>query len=272
MGKSLSETLELNKKQKEYYSSNDDERTNIFIKIWFYLRNTTLDQYRQKYDLKDRVYEQHKIWLGDLSDKKVLDLGCLRGNALSIYMAKNAKQYIGIDLSDTAIEKLNRKLQKHQCKNAVGIAIDFLSPEFMENNFDIIYAYGVLHHFENFDLLISRLKHKLAVNGRIISHDPLETSFPIKMIRTLYRPFQADKEWEWPFTKKTLATLADNFDVLDQKGILGESKYGIFYQFIPMGKKRKDKLIKKRIDKDWNLRALKDAYPCMQLSLCMQKK
>ena len=58
------------------------------------------------------------------------------------------------------------------------MTIDFLSEDFKEKDFDLIYAYGVLHHFENLDLLIKRLK-VLKVNGEIISHDPLETSFHI---------------------------------------------------------------------------------------------
>ncbi len=272
MKKNLQQTLDLNQKQKEFYNDTKEKKPNFFVKTWRYIRNNSLETYKNQYDLKDRVYEQHKIWLGDLSHKKVLDLGCLRGNALSIYMAKNAKKYVGIDLSDVAIEKLNQKLEKNECTNAVGLAVDFLSPEFTENQFDVIYAYGVLHHFENFELLVAKLKEKLAEGGIIISHDPMETSLPIKAVRALYRPFQDDKDWEWPFTKQTLKKLDSHFHILDQKGILGASKYGILYQMAPIGKNYKSRLIRKRIEKDWEIKSVYESYSCMQLSLCMQKK
>lgn len=52
------------------------------------------------------------------------------------------------------------------------------------------------------DELIDKLDEKLAPGGIIISHDPLKTSKPIALIRMLYRPFQSDRRWEWPFGRK----------------------------------------------------------------------
>ena len=84
----------------------------------------------------------------------------------------------------------------------------------------MIYAYGVLHHFENTKILIDKLNEKLTSNGRIISYDPLETSLPIKIIRTLYRPFQSDAAWEWPFTKKTFYQFQKAFTIIERRGLL----------------------------------------------------
>ena len=157
------------------------------------MRNGLLSEFRKKYGLKSKVYEQHKLWLGDLSNKKVLDLGCLCGNALSIYMAERAPKYIGIDLSEPDIAALSSKLAGRKLTNASAIAMDFLSPQFRETNFDVIYAYGVLHHFENLSLLVDRLNDKLKSGGIIISYDPLATSPIIKFLRYIYRPFQTDR-------------------------------------------------------------------------------
>src|SRR6266487_947060 len=155
--KDLEKTLELNEKQKEFYNSDGAFQNGAASRIWTKIRNGALNNFRENYDIKAKVYDEHKIWLGNLKDKKVLDLGCLRGNALSYYMAEHARQYIGVDLSENAIEILQKTLFQKKCTNASAIAMDFLSPEFKENNFDVIYAYGVLHHFENVDLLISKL-------------------------------------------------------------------------------------------------------------------
>ena len=272
MSQNLSKTLKTNERQKEFYNSTEKKKKNLPSRLWSSVRNGILSDYRKNYDLKDRVYDEHKKWLGNLEGKKVLDLGCLRGNALSLYLAQNAKQYIGIDLSDKAIDELQEKIDKVPCKNAKAIAVDFLSPEFDEKDFDVIYAYGVLHHFEDFDLLISKLNEKLAKDGVIISYDPLQTSFPIKVVRSMYRPFQSDKDWEWPFSKQTLEKLDSSFNILEQRGILGRSKYGIPLNFMPLGKNYKKRKVSKMIEKDWNAQSWKEIHSCMHLTLKLQKK
>ncbi len=269
--KSTEEILEINKKQKEFYNTDGNSKKNFASTLWSNFRNGALSDFRKKFDIKDRVYDEHKVWLGDLSDKKILDLGCLRGNALSLYMAEHAKEYIGIDLSDVAIASLQARIDRGNYKNAQAIAVDFLSPEFQEKDFDIIYAYGVLHHFENFDLLISKLKEKLADNGLILSYDPLETSFPIKVLRAIYRPFQTDKDWEWPFTKSVLSKINSNFKIEEVRGVLGKSKYGVFLNLLPLNDAYKSRVIANMVEKDWNITRLKDIYSCMHTTMLLRK-
>ena len=271
MNDSHNKTLEVNKRQKEFYNDTNKHK-NVATKIWSKLRNGTLHKYTNDLDLKNKVYTEHKLWLGDLKDKKVLDLGCLRGNHLSLYMAQNAKEYVGVDLSDVAIAELNEKLNKADCRNATGIAVDFLSADFKHSNFDIIYAYGVLHHFEDFDLLINKLKEKLSKNGIIISYDPLETSLPIKIARMAYRPFQSDKDWEWPFTKATLKKLDSTFTIVEKRGILGRSKYGMLLNYLPLSSAFKSGKIQNMIDKDWNAKQWTAIYPCMHVTMLLRKK
>lgn len=270
--KKTEDILEINIRQKDFYNSNEESKVNFISKLWSNFRNGTLNNFRKKFDIKDRVYEEHKIWLGNISNKKILDLGCLQGNFLSIYMAQNAKEYIGIDLSDVAIEVLQKNIEQNNCKNAKAFAVDFLSPEFQHANFDIIYAYGVLHHFENFDLLVSKLKEKLNENGVIVSYDPLETSIPIKLLRLLYRPFQSDKDWEWPFTKSVLMNIESNFNILQIRGILGKSKYGVLLYLLPLNKEFKNRIITKMVSRDWNISKIDDVYSCMHATMLLQKK
>lgn len=273
MKKSIDETLALNKKQKEFYNTGDDSKRNSLpTRIWFGIRNGLLTRYRKNFEISDRVYKAHREWLGDLSDKKVLDLGCLRGNVLSLYIAQNSKEYIGIDLSEVAISELSQKLSALNLPNARAIAVDFLSPEFEEKDFDIIYAYGVLHHFENTDVLFDQLNEKLKDGGIIISYDPLETSLPIRIIRRLYRPFQSDKEWEWPFTAGTLQKFDSSFEVIEKRGVLGLSKYGILIDFLPLNRNFKRKQIHRLIENDWNAGSWSGIRRCMHLTMKLRKK
>jgi SAM-dependent methyltransferase len=267
--KTTQEILETNIKQKEFYNN---IKQNYFTKLWASFRNGILNKIRKNIGVHDQAYNLHKEWLGDLSNKKVLDLGCFAGNYLSLYLAENAKQYIGIDLSDIAIEKLNQRLKPYP--NANAIAVDFLSDDFAEKDFDIIYAYGVLHHFPNIDILINRLNEKLVTNGTIISYDPMETSWPVKLVRALYRPFQSDADWEWPFTKKTINKYKNAFTIIERRGILGKSKWIYLVNFLPISDSKKQEIGKKWHQHDWDNSAISDAalFKCMHVTMNMQKK
>jgi SAM-dependent methyltransferase len=270
--KTQEEIIKINIKQKEFYNLKDNNK-NLPIKIWYYLRENTLKKIRREIGILSESYQIHKTWFGDLSDKKVLDLGCFSGNHWSLYLAEHSKRFIALDLSDVAINSLSERLKPYP--NAEAIAADFLSDEFIENEFDIIYAYGVLHHFQNPDVLIAKLDQKLAPNGVIISYDPLETSLPIKIMRVLYRPFQSDKDWEWPFTRKTYFKFAKRFNIVERHGLLGQAKWYFILNFVPFLSKDKKQLIgKKWHKKDWDLSVKSDShlFKCMHLTMLMQKK
>jgi SAM-dependent methyltransferase len=267
--KTAQEILETNKKQAAFYN---DIKQNFFTKIWANLRNGILNKIRKNIGIQSQAYSLHKEWFGDLSQKKVLDLGCFSGNYLSLYLAEHSKQYIGIDLSDKAIAKLSSKIEPFS--GAKAIAVDFLSDEFAEKDFDLIYAYGVLHHFPNTGILINKLNEKLISNGSIVSYDPLETSLPIKIIRALYRPFQSDAAWEWPFTKKTVYKYSKAFNIVERRGVLGKSKWFFLINFLPISEVKKQEIGKKWHQEDWQKSSVSDSvlFSCMHLTMHMKKK
>lgn len=260
---------EVNKRQKEFYQSFEK---NFATRIWYSLRNGILTNFRKSVGIEKIVVQQHFDWMGSVNGKKVLDLGCFKGNSLSIYLAQNASEYIGIDLSETAIDHLNRRIK--DIPTAKAYAVDFLSEEFKENNFDLIYAYGVLHHFKDVDELIEKLNEKLAPKGKIISYDPTATSKPVWFLRALYRPFQSDKDWEWPFTEKTITKLEKAFRVIDRRGTLGKSKWFFLLNFLPISEKRKITKGEKWHKEDWEKsRESKERFlQCMQVSYYLEKK
>lgn len=258
-----------NKKQKEFYET---KKINFPTKVWFYLRNGILNKIRKQTGVEKEIYDLHVSWLGNISKKKVLDLGCYEGNSLSYYLASNSGEYLGIDLSEKGIKVLNNRLKG--IPNATALSCDFLSESFNEKDFDIIYAYGVLHHFKNTDELIIRLKGKLASKGLIISYDPLKTSFPVKIIRALYRPFQSDKDWEWPFSKRTYYKYQEAFKIVEQRAVLGKGKWYFLIDFLPISEETKTKIGTRWHREDWERSKESTSYmfDCMHLTMLMQKK
>lgn len=261
--------LKTNIKQREFYNN---KKKNFVTKIWSRIRNGILNRIKKNIGVQDQSYTLHKQWFGDLSSKKVLDLGCYSGNYWSMYLAENAKEYLGIDLSDVAISKLSERIR--HLPNAHAKAIDFFSEDFTVGDFDLIYAYGVLHHFENTSLLIDRLKEKLVYNGEIISYDPLTTSFPVKVLRILYRPFQSDAAWEWPFTKKTFYLFQNSFDIIERRGVLGKSKWVTLINILPISPKKKNEIGLKWHNQDWKDSCISDSalFSCMHVTMLMRKK
>lgn len=259
----------VNERQKEFYTS---FKKNKATKIWYSIRNTLLRDMRKAIGMEAQIYKLHREWMGDLSSKKVLDLGCYAGNSLSYYLAENAAKYVGIDLSENAIEKLQHKIAKFP--HAKAVAVDFLSEDFSEKDFDLIYAYGVLHHFKDTDELIISLQQKLKTGGKIISYDPLQTSLPVNIIRKIYRPFQSDKEWEWPFTRETYYKYANAFQIIERRAIFGEAKWFFMLNLLPISDEKKLKIGLKWHKRDWDLseRSDKQLFKCMHLTMFMEKK
>jgi SAM-dependent methyltransferase len=260
---------EVNRKQKEFY---DFKRKNRATKIWSYFRNGVLNKTKKRIGIEQQVLQLHKSWFGELKNKKVLDLGCYAGNSLSFYLASNSRQYVGLDLSEKGVEKLGVKLK--DISTATVICGDFLSPEFSIKDFDLIYAYGVLHHFKNTNELIGVLRSKLKPGGQIISYDPLETSMPIKVIRSLYRPFQSDKDWEWPFSKKVYYNFANSFEIMERRGVLGKSKWFFLLEILPLSSEKKLSILKEWHKEDWkiSMESDKKMFQCMHLTMLMERK
>ena len=98
----------VNERQKDFYQN---FKKNFATGVWYKIRNGLFKSVREDLKLNERIYQQHKVWFGDLSDKKVLDLGCYAGNALSFYLATNAREYVGIDLSEKALKILENEIK-----------------------------------------------------------------------------------------------------------------------------------------------------------------
>lgn len=226
--KPIEEMIAVNRAQKDYYevasgarpSSANSGATNL----WRRVRHRMLaGAAKEEHAL--RVNDLHKLWLGDVSRSKVLDLGCGSGNPLSLWLAERAQRYVAIDLSESRVAALRSKLPSGEHISAV--AGDCLSSEFRENDFDVVYALSVFHHFRHLGTLCDSLRERLKPGARIITYDPLQTWSVARWLRLAYRPFQTDRKWEYPFTAASLETLKEKFEVEACRGFYGKTKLAL---------------------------------------------
>lgn len=270
----VAEMLHINVRQKQYYETDDPhmETSGTATYLWVRTRHAIEDM-KTNAGINDDVLRIHRKWLDELSGKKVLDLGCFSGNVLSMYLARTSASYLGLDLSVQAVRKLNSSLVEAGLygPRTRAVAGDFLSPAFHETDFDVVYAHSVLHHFKHLEVTLRLLHDKLAPGGIVVTRDPMQTSLPVRAARTVYRPFQSDKAWEFPFTRHTFRSFQKYFVIEDLQGILGRSKWA--FLIAPLGTGRAAHLARR-----WHEHDLKhanklgtDLWRCMQVIMRLRR-
>lgn len=268
------EMLAINERQRSFYDTEEShDRCNTASQIWWKARGT-VGRVRKQLAIMPLVHRKHREWLGDMHGKRVLDLGCYAGSKISLLAAEQADFYLGVDLSEVGIAKLQAKLDEQNFPNAQAKALDFLAPDFPYEPFDIIYATSVLHHFKHFETLLQLMHARLKPGGHVVSFDPMQTATLNRMARAMYRPFQSDSDWEYPFTKKTFQEIQKYFRIEDMQGVMGCAKWAVPIAYIPGAGGLASRMGQKWHDID--LREARTCGPglwrCMQVAIYLQRR
>lgn len=235
------EMLRVNEQQKQHYEAQfrasegegwGEADPGRITTAWSAFRDLGLGEARRLAGVDEALFELHRRWLDDVSGKRVLDLGCFKGNALSLELAERAGEYVGLDLSERAAAHLNERLA--HLPDARALAGDFLASGFADGAFDVVYAYSVLHHFRHLEVALDELARVLAPGGVVVTTDPLQTDPLNRFLRFCYRPFQSDRAWEWPFSRATFALIRRRFEIASVQGSQGAVK--LAYPFLMAGR------------------------------------
>jgi SAM-dependent methyltransferase len=239
--KEIEEMLQVNEEQAKFYDSislidDNEEQTgyakhdkaNLLTRIWAKLRYNQQEAFTESglEVFKEKFHQK-------IIDKKLngdfLEIGCFRGTRSSWPLIESAKNYTGIDLSSNAIKALNTKIENAGLsKKAKSYAVDFLTLE--ENTkYDLIFAHGVLHHFKNPDPMFNKINNLLKPGGVLLLTEPSEVNIFYSFLRKLYRPFQSDSDWEFPFNSNTIKALNKYLQPLDG---FGWGKYSLLLSIL----------------------------------------
>jgi ubiquinone/menaquinone biosynthesis C-methylase UbiE len=146
--------------------------------------------------------------LGNIKDKKILDIGCGGGIHAKLLAAKGAK-VIGIDNVPKSIELA--KIESPKSKFFVG---DVEKLPFKSNQFDIVFSAMVIGHLKNWNKVLGEVNRVLKKNGTFVFS-----------VHTPFKEVSVKKKWKG----KKFRVIENYFDerlIYDEWGN-GEKKYAV---------------------------------------------
>ena len=221
----LNRAVKINEKQADFYNNislGEDEKlftgysqnksANLITKLWARLRYAHQDAFE---DIGvDTIKERFLIeCCKQKSGGRYLEIGCFRGTRYSDPIIECAGSYTGIDLSSNAISAFQDTVNQDGRASKVELIAGDLLLHTPEEKYDVLFAHGVLHHFESPELLFEHLNSLIKPGGILLCAEPSQVNKLFNFVRFLYRPFQSDKDWEWPFTKKTVNIMEKYFSI-----------------------------------------------------------
>ena len=111
--------------------------------------------------------EPHILQFADFlkyKGKKVLEIGCGIGTAAQSFIEAGAI-YTGIDLSDKSIEIANQRFKVFGLEGRIFQANIEELDNINDENFDLIYSFGVLHHTPNTEKAVGNIFKMLKDGG-----------------------------------------------------------------------------------------------------------
>lgn len=145
------------------------------------------------------------------SGSEILDYGCGIGPSIKKVADFNPKKITGIDISEVSIQKAIQETK------SLNINVELLvenceKTNFKENQFDIVYGQGILHHLD-FSKCIDEIYRILKPNGSLLFVEPLGTN----PIINIYRKFTPNSrsEDEHPLVEKDFILLQNKFNEVD---------------------------------------------------------
>jgi len=104
----------------------------------------------------------------EIKNKRVLDAGCGTGIFSVIFASKGASQVLGTDISQGSLETARNLREKFNLQNVEFLEEDMLQLPFEDDSFDIVWAWGTVHHTTNPFKAIDELARVLKRGGSLL--------------------------------------------------------------------------------------------------------
>lgn len=163
---------------------------------------------KSKYPIHPKHLIPSGIWFENYLNKQdhVLDLGCNSGQ-LSLKIAKQVKQIIGLDIDENLIKIANSEAIEKKIQNTRFLVFDAnYKLQFENNSFDKIVCSDVLEHLEARDVALSEIKRVLRPKGLLfLVTDNPDTSWK-RLQKSVGIFYYADLDHKYEYPKEEILT------------------------------------------------------------------
>ncbi|TLP81894.1 class I SAM-dependent methyltransferase [Maribacter sp. ACAM166] len=129
---------------------------------------------RDAYQKPEKVLE----FLGDISDKTIMDIGAGSGY-FSVKLAKNGANVIAADVNEEFQALLNERIKKENIQQLTTRKIPYDSPGLEEKEVDMVLIVNTYHHIENRPDYFAKVKKGLKANGELVIIDFFDADIPV---------------------------------------------------------------------------------------------
>lgn len=145
----------------------------------------------KKYHVEPHILEFADF--GKWKGRRVLEIGCGIGTD-AIEFAKAGADYVGIDISDASLAIAKKRFEVYNV-NGKLLNLDATSDNLSQLGlFDLIYSFGVLHHYPNVAKIIDSVSTMLLPDGKFKFMVYAEQSWKYAMIKQGLAQYEAQAD------------------------------------------------------------------------------
>ncbi|HET8735792.1 MAG TPA: methyltransferase domain-containing protein [Pricia sp.] len=147
-----------------------------------YMHQTSVENLIRHFESPERdAYQKPEkvlAYLGDLKDKKVMDIGAGSGY-FSVKLAEKGAQVIAADVNNEFQAALKKRIEENNLENIELRKIPYDSPNLADNEVDMVLIVNTYHHIENRSDYFSKVKKGIKQDGELVVIDYYKTEIPV---------------------------------------------------------------------------------------------
>ena len=138
---------------------------------------------------RQQVHEFLSAQIGDGNGRRLIEVGCADSSFLPYFRREFGLRVAGLDYSEPGCEMARERLRASGEPQPEVINADlFALPARLQNQFDLVFSYGLVEHFQNATEVTALLRSLLKPGGKIITLVPNIAGVPGFFQRMLHRP------------------------------------------------------------------------------------
>jgi len=129
---------------------------------------------------RDAYQQPEKVlaYLGDLSDKKIMDIGAGSGY-FSVKLAGKGAQVIAADVNEEFQAALKQRIEDNNLKNITLRKIPYDRPDLAAGEVDMVLIVNTYHHIENRSDYFRKVKEGTKATGELVLIDFFKADVPV---------------------------------------------------------------------------------------------